>query len=149
MELIIPLSGTNHRRRRAFWITQGFNGLLWLIIALLHRPHEWFTYVLGIYGLVFLLAAIFSPILDKRHQVIVDENGIRGQISWRRHIQLSWKDIVGAELRMLHLELQTADGKVEDISLSNLTYKEHQELKPQLRAVLKNHGVLKHPDRED
>ena len=149
MELVIPLTGTNEKRRRTFWLIQGFNGLLWLIIALLHRPHDWFTYVLGVYGLVFLLAAIFSSVLEKRHQLVVDENGIHGQLSWRRQIEFGWKDITSAELGTLRLKLQATDGKVEDISLGNLTYKEHQELKPQLRAALENHGVLKHSDLQE
>ncbi|MGC8654493.1 MAG: hypothetical protein ACP5US_10945 [Candidatus Kryptoniota bacterium] len=44
---------------------------------------------------------------------------------------------------MIHLKLQIADGKFEVISPGNLTYQEHQELKPQLRMALESHGLLK------
>ncbi len=145
MKLAIPLNGTNQKRKRRFWIIQGFNGLLWLIVAFLHQPHDWFTYVLGVYGLVFFLAAIFSPLLDKRYQVVLDQDGIHGQTSWRHHIEISWKDIASAELGTLHIKLHTLDGKVEQISLGNLTYQEHQELKPQLRAILEDRGVVGSP----
>ncbi|MGB9591902.1 MAG: hypothetical protein ACPL1K_05235, partial [Candidatus Kryptoniota bacterium] len=126
---------------------QGFNGLMWLVIALLRKSHDWITYVTGVYGLIFFLAAVASPLFDRRRQLVVDENGISGQLSWRRRIEFKWKDIVGAELGMLHLKLQTADGKVEVINLGNLTYQEHQELKPQLRTALESHGLLKESDQ--
>ena len=149
MELVIPLNGTNNKKRRTFWLIQGFNGLFWLVAAVLHRPHDWFTYVLGIYGFVFFLAAIFYPLLDRRYQLIIDQNGIHGQVRWRHRIEFRWKDIAGAELATLHLKLQTVEGKVEQINLGNLTYREHQELKPRLRAAFEDHGVLRNLDPKE
>ena len=149
MELVIPLSGSNKKRKRRFWLIQGFNGLLWLIVAIVHHPHDSFTYIIGAYGLVFLLAAMFSPVFERSYQLVADDEGIHGQLSWRRHIQFAWKDITSAELGTLHLRLNIADGKVEEVSLGNLTYEQHQELKPQLELALENHCVLSHSQLQE
>ena len=141
MELTIPLNGTNRKRKRTFWFIQGFNGLLWMMVAVLHHPYGWYTYAVGAYGLVFFIGAILSPVLDGRYQLAVDDNGIHGQLSRRRRVDFGWKDIAMAEISGLHLRLQTKDGKAEDISLFNASYGEYQKFKSEFRAALEDHGI--------
>lgn len=142
MSLTVPLYGSNPRRKRIFWLIQGGNGLLLIVVAVLQKPQGWISLVLGIYGFLSFMAALLSSLFDKAYYLVIDQDGIRGQIGWRRRIELAWKEIVGAELSTLHLRLETADNQVQDISLGNLTYAQHQELKPQLQAVLEEHDLL-------
>lgn len=120
----------------------GLNGIFWLAVAIIHKPHDWFTLAAGTYGVLFIAAVLISPLIDKKYSLVIDENGVRGHVRWRQDIDLAWKDIVSAELGSIYLRLHTSDGKVETINLGNVSNQNRKELEPQLEAVLSEHGLL-------
>jgi hypothetical protein len=87
------------------------------------------------------------PIYHKRYQLLIDDRGIRGQLSWLEYMDLPWHKIAAADLGILFLELHTTDGKLQRVNLRNLTYKEHQELIPKLQEILIEHRLPRVPTR--
>jgi hypothetical protein len=138
----IPLNEAGGPRVRRFRLLQAINGFIFLGLALLRPQMDSGTIFFGLYGLVLLLAIAFWPLFNKQYQLVVDDYGIRGQITWRDRLDVPWGDLAKADLGILLLELHTSDGKVHAVNLGNLTYKEHQELKPKLKEALAEHHLL-------
>ncbi len=149
MDLVIQLNWGGTLRRRTFWTMEGLNGLIWILIAVLHEPVGWFNYGFGFVGVLFVFTAVMSLVFDETYQLTVDELGMHGRIRWRGHIDLRWEDISSAELGNLNLRLRTVDGKVRRINFGNLMYPDLKELKPKLRTVLANHGLLSEQHMKD
>jgi hypothetical protein len=138
----IPLNQAGGPRVWRLRMLRAVNALFILGLALTRSQLDFISGFFGLYAIVLLLAVIFWPLFNKQYQLLVDDHGVRGQITWRQRIDVPWENLAKAELGILLLELHTTEGKVHTVNLGNLTYQEHQELKPKLKAVLAEHHLL-------
>jgi hypothetical protein len=142
-ELKIPLTRTNPRGQSLLRISQAVSGVCWIIVGVLREQSDEISIAFIVVGFAMFLLSWFLPLLDKEYQIIVDEKGIRGSIGRRASIDLPWERISSAELGILRLELHTTDGKAHSVNLEDLTYRDHQELKPRLARILAERGLLR------
>ena len=142
-ELKIPLIRTNPRGQWSLRISQAVSGVCWIIVGLLREQSDGISIAFIVIGFAMFLMSWFLPLLDKEYQIIVDQKGIRGNIGWREYIDLPWENISSAQLGIFLLELHATDGKTHSVNLENLTYRDHQELKPRLAKILAERGLLK------
>ena len=145
--LAIPLSISGGPQLRRFRILQVFSACCCFVVAILSARMGSIALVFTIYGVAILLRVALWPIYHKRYQLLVDDRGIRGQLSWREYIDLPWNKIAAADLGILFLDLHTTDGKIQRVSLRNLTYQDHQEMRPRLQEILVEHRLPSAPTR--
>ena len=141
-ELIIPLNQVNVRGVRRFRIMQAVNACCFLAVALLRPQLDSTAIAIGSYGIILLLVATFWPLFQTEYQLILDDLGMRGRIAWRKSVDFSWDKVAKANLGILQLEVTTTDNKSFNVNFGNLTYQQHQELKPRLQEMLAARGLL-------
>ncbi len=145
--LAIPLSISDAAQLRRFRIRHLFSAGCCLVLAILSANTGSIAIVFGLYAVAILLRMALWPFYHKRYQLLVDDRGIRGQISWREYIDCPWDKIAGADLGLLFLELYMTDGKIHRVSLRNLTRQDHHELRPRLEEILIQHRLPRIPRR--
>ena len=72
---------------------------------------------------------------------LIDENGIDGKIKRGTVLHLRWEQLSKLEGSMYEITLYTKAGQKYVIDLSNITFREHKELKPQILELAKSKQI--------
>ncbi len=129
-----------------FRVTQVALGVLFMVQGLATMGKvSWFSPFIFAYGVVLVVTFLFGPRFSRACTITLDDRGIRGRISYSDEIDLPWKDLAVAEIKMYALILKTTGGATIYIDLGNLTYDQHKHVKPKLIDILGSKGLLKKP----
>lgn len=129
------------KRGRILWIFLAFVGVTIFAPTMQHNRHGWFNLLLAFFGAAYFTGSVLYLIFGKAYQLVVDESGVRGQINYRRRLDLNWTDITKVAFLGQRLKLQINDGTTQSINLAYLTYVEHKEMKAKLHPILADHGI--------
>ena len=94
-----------------------------------------------VFGGVLIAAGFYFWILYKPKIVTFDENGIDGKIQRGTVLHLRWEELTQLEVSMHQITLFTKSGQKYTIDLSNITFREHKELKPQILELAKSKQI--------
>ena len=79
----------------------------------------------------------------KRCYITLDDQGIKTTISnkWMKfplfeNVNIRWEEIKSIGIKPLKIDINLNDGSKKEIELGDLTYKQHQILKPKLQEYI-------------
>ena len=94
-----------------------------------------------VFGALLITAGFYYWLLYKPKTVSFDENGIEGKIKRGTVLHLRWEELSKLEGSMYEITLYTKAGQKYVIDLSNITFREHKELKPQILELAKSKQI--------
>ena len=93
------------------------------------------------FGIVLMVSGFYYWKLYEFKTVAFDEVGIKGKLRFRTTIDIKWDDVSRFELAIYAISLITKSGQKYEIDLSNITYQQHKEIKPQIVELAKSKGI--------
>lgn len=93
------------------------------------------------FGIVLMVGGFYYWKLYEFKTVAFDEVGIKGKLRFRTTIDIKWDDVSRFELAIYAISLITKSGQKYEIDLSNITYQQHKEIKPQIVELAKSKGI--------
>ena len=93
------------------------------------------------FGIVLMVGGFYYWKLYELKTVAFDEVGIKGKLRFRTTIDIKWDDVSRFELAIYAISLITKSGQKYEIDLSNITYQQHKEIKPQIVELAKSKGI--------
>jgi len=93
------------------------------------------------FGIVLIVGGFYYWKLYELKTVAFGEVGIKGKIRFRTTIDLKWDDVSRVESSLYAILLITKTGQKYELDLSNLTYQQHKEVRPQIVELAKSKGV--------
>jgi Flp pilus assembly protein TadB len=91
--LAIPLSLSAGPQLRRFRVLHVFSACCCLVLAILSAKIGSLALFFVLYAIAILLRVGLWPIYHKRYQLLIDDRGIRGQLSWLEYMDLPWHKI--------------------------------------------------------
>ena len=92
-------------------------------------------------GIVAIAYALFYHRIYKSSVYSFTEQGIQGPLTSRRVRTIPWGDISHVASSMFQMVVSTKAGSQYTINLENLTFRQHQELKPKVLELVKSKGI--------
>jgi hypothetical protein len=137
--LSLDPAGSILRRMRIQWIIFALLGVFNLVQAyIVDNDFRLFNLI---FGVSFILYGLLHPIIFRPKLASFDENGLLWRVKNRRDLLLAWSQIAYIEASMLNFHIHTKDSRHFTVDLGNLTYEQHQTLKPQIIDLARSKGV--------
>ena len=141
MNFTIPMNSLARKSGRTSLVGMVLMGVILFATGMGRHYHGWLQLSTAFFGAALLAGVVLYMIFGKAYQLVVDENGVRGQINWRHRVDLSWTEIRKVGFVGQRLKLQINDGTTKSISLAYVTYAERQDIKGKLQSILAEHGI--------
>ena len=141
MSFTIPVNSLARKSGRTQWFILALMGVVLFANGLVRHYHGWLQLATAFFGAALLVGVVLYMIFGKAYQLVVDENGVRGEINQRRRLDLNWTDITKVAFLGQRLKLQINDGTTQKINLAYFTYAEYREMKQTLQSILADHGI--------
>jgi len=141
MSFTIPVNSLARKGSRTSWVGFALIAVVLFVNGMRRHYHDWLQLATAFFGAALLAGVVLYLIFGKAYQLVVDENGVRGQINHRRRIDLNWTDITKVAFLGQRLKLQFNDGTTQNINLAYFTYAEYREMKKKLQSILADHGI--------
>ena len=94
-----------------------------------------------VFGLLLVAVGCYYWLIYKPKLVSFDENGIAGKIRRGVFLDLKWDQISKLEGATFEINVYTKQGHKYEIDLSNITFREHKELKPKIFELARSKQI--------
>jgi hypothetical protein len=103
--------------------------------------HAAFRYVNFTAGILLILLAIFYRRLYRSNRVSFDDNSIECNMGGPKFSRIPWENVSSIEPDMPFFRISTKDGDTISLDLSDITYRQHELLIPDIIAFARTKGI--------
>jgi hypothetical protein len=93
------------------------------------------------FGVLLIAGGFYFWKLYKPKIVTFDDTGIEGKIGLQTNIGIEWSKVSKLEVSLYSISILTNTGEKHVIDASNITFQQHQEIKPKILELAKSKGV--------
>ncbi len=114
-------------------------GIFYVIVGFVKG--NWVGYLYSIVGGAAIIAALAAPRIFRPASYTFDEHGFAGPAGrpWERQYQ--WDQISRIEVQMFALTFITKNGQRKKLNLGNITFEQHNVVKPKILDLARARGV--------
>jgi hypothetical protein len=122
--------------QRILFFVMGFGNLYQGLLQ-----EAWFRYINFVFGVICIAYALYLHRLYGSKEYLFTDEGIEGPMDSQQKRKFTWEEIVSVELKMYSMKILLKDGRSNKLNLSNLTFEQHNHIKPKIEELIISKGI--------